>query len=97
MKSIVFLDWDDLYTIVSTVTYHRDFKKELLEECSDEFTPETLVELADSVSILSRIENVLASYLTKGITFDESRLPDLESYLPKLISDYIKGGESDEK
>lgn len=97
MKSIVFLDWDDLYTIVSMVSCCHDCKKELLEKHSDEFTPDDLSELADSVSNLSRIESVLASYLTKGIAFDESCLPDLESDLPKLISDYIIGGEADEK
>lgn len=96
MKRILFLDWDDLYTILSLVTYRLECKKELLENYSDDFRQDDLVELKFNISKLTRIQNILSDYLIKGITFDENCMPDLESRLLALISDFAKGGASDE-
>ncbi len=97
MKHIVFLDFDDLLTICISLDFRCDHYKKIIKERFDEFAPEFLVECADIVSNLTRIYDVLCDYMGKGIAFDESCLPDLESQLPTLISDFLKGGAADEK
>ncbi len=97
MKRIVFLDFDDLMTICTSLDFRCDYYKKIIEERSDEFTPEFLAELSDKISNLTRIHNVLSDYMVKGVIFDENCLPDLESHLTMLVYDLVKGGAADEK
>lgn len=91
MKHIVFLDSDDLLTICSSVEFRCDHYKKIIDERSVDFPPELLAECADLVSNLTCIQGLLSYYFSKGIVFDESCMPDLESRLPDLISGFVKG------
>lgn len=97
MKHIVFLDFVDLLAIDASLDFLCDFYKDCIDKGSDEFTPELLAEFSDKISDLTRIHDLISGYIGKGIAFDESCLPDLESRLPALISDFAKGGAEDEK
>lgn len=91
MKHIVFLDFVDLLAIDASLDFLCDFYKDCIDKGSDEFTPELLAEFSDKISDLTRIHDLISGYIGKGIAFDESCIPDLESQLPALISGYLKG------